>query len=81
MVNGAWGRSSGICPKAETVSYRSPGEGGDQKVVHDLTASPDRTKVRMNRTDDRAFRPGAGRRVDNGLSRGHAVYGPLGVRF
>ena len=83
VVNGAWGRSSGICPKAETVSCRNPGEGGDQKVVRDLTASPDRTKARTNRlrTDDRAFRPCAGRKVDNGLNRGHEVYGPLGVRF
>ena len=49
-VNGAWGRSSGIYPKVETVSYHSLGEEGDQKaVVHDLTASLDRTKVRMNR--------------------------------
>lgn len=47
-VNDAWGRSNGIYPKAETVSYRNPGEGEDQKaVVHDLTASLDRTKVHM----------------------------------
>lgn len=49
-VNGASGRSSGIYPKAETVSYHSLGEEEDQKaVVHDLTANLDRTKVRMNR--------------------------------
>ena len=69
VVNGAWGRSSVTCPKVETVSYRSPGEGGDQKVVCDLTAGPDRTKVHMNRTNDHVFCPGAGRGVDNGLSR------------
>jgi len=64
------------------VSCRSPGEGGDQKVVRDLTASPDRTKARMNlQTGDCAFRPSAGRKVDNGLSPGHEVYGPLGARF
>jgi len=79
VVSGAWGRSSGICPKVGTVSCRSPGEGGDQKVVRGLTASPDR--MNRFRTDDRAFRPSAGRRVDNGLSRGHEVYGPLDVRF
>ena len=82
-VSGAWGRSSGICPKGENVSYHSPGEGGDQKVVDDLTASLDRTKARMNRLRayERAFRPSVGRKVDNELSRGHAVYGPLGVHF
>jgi hypothetical protein len=50
VVNGAWGRSSGIDPKVETAFCRSLGEGGDQKpVVDDLTASLDRTKVRMSR--------------------------------
>lgn len=49
-VNGAWGKSNGIYLKVETVFYRSLGEGGDQKTfVHDLTASLDRMKVRMNR--------------------------------
>ena len=48
VVNGAWGKPSGIYLKVETVSYRSPGEGGDRKTfVHDLTAGPYRTKVRM----------------------------------
>ena len=83
VVSGAWGRSSGICLKVETVSYHSPGEEGDQKVAPDLTASLDRTKAHTNRlrTDGCAFHPCEGKKVDNGLSRGHAVYGPLGAQF
>jgi len=83
-VNGAWGKSSGIYPKVETVSYRNPGGGEDRKgVVHDLTASLDRMKVRMNhpRTDDHVFRQGEGRKVDSVWSRGRAVYDPLSVHF